>query len=334
MRKSEKPPQKRLQRHYSAPEAEDNEREDDDLYDHYTLTAAKGQKPVRVDNGKEVKVSYKVKAGDTVRLMLPFPPPPELTPEKMDLDIRYEDESLLIVHKPAGMVVHPSFGHWTGTLIHGLLWHCEHLPAPGKAPEPIRPGLVHRIDKDTSGLLVVAKEEYAMAHLSKQFFDHTTDREYHAIAWGDIPKDKGTITGEVGRSKTDRKKFHNYPDGSGKGKPAITHYEVLERYGSMTLVKCKLETARTHQIRVHMKHLGHPLFSDVFYGGDRILAGGKTKKYQQFIKNCFAILPRRALHAKTLAFDHPQTGDRMTFDSEWPEDFQHLIEKLRKWAKH
>ncbi|MEM6629148.1 MAG: RluA family pseudouridine synthase [Bacteroidota bacterium] len=350
MRKSEKPPQKRLERHF---QPDNMERDEDSLYDHYTLQAAEGQKPLRVDkflanllpfttrskiknasqtgsisvNGKEVKVSYKVRAGDEVRLMLPFPPPPELTAEEMDLDIRYEDPYLMVVHKPPGMVVHPSFGHWTGTLIHGLLWHFEKLPG-----DRLRPGLVHRIDKDTSGLLVIAKEEHAMAHLSKQFFDHTSDRTYHAIAWGDLPEDKGTIIGRVGRSKSDRKKYHNYPMDSDKGKPAITHYEVLERFGIMTLVECTLETGRTHQIRVHMKYLGHPLFNDVFYGGDRIIAGGKTKKFQQFIRNGFQLLPRQALHAKTLAFDHPHSGERMTFDSEWPVDFQLLMEKLRKWA--
>ncbi len=356
MKKTPKPDQKRLQRHFHPLDTEKEEREEDGLFDHYTLVASKGQKPIRVDkflanllpfttrskiknasqtgsisvNGNEVKVSHKVRAGDTVRLMLPFPPPPELSPEQMDLDIRYEDEALMIVHKPPGMVVHPSFGHWTGTLIHGLLWHFEKLPT--KAKEPLRPGLVHRIDKDTSGILVIAKDELSMAYLSKQFFDHSTDREYHAIAWGDIKQDKGTITGRVGRSQKDRKKYHNYPDDSDKGKPAITHYEVLERYGIMTLVRCTLETGRTHQIRVQMKHLGHPLFNDLFYGGDRILAGLKTKKYQQFIKNCFSIMPRQALHAKTLSFDHPHSKERMTFDSGWPEDFTALVDKLRKWA--
>ncbi len=347
-------------KHFPEGDVEEDMMDEDNLFDHYTLTAAQGQKPLRVDkflanllpfttrskiknasqtgsisvNDKEVKVSHKVKPGDIVKLMLPYPPAPKLTPEKIDLDIRYEDEHLLVVHKPAGMVCHPSFGHWTGTLVHGLLWYFAQLPQPRGKNEPSRPGLVHRIDKDTSGILVIAKKEFAMAHLSKQFFDRTSDRSYHAIAWGDVEEDTGTIIANIGRSRKDRKKYHAYPADSDIGKHAVTHYEVLERFGVMTLIQCKLETGRTHQIRVHMKHIGHPLFNDVFYGGDRQLAGPKTKKYQQFIRNCFEILPRQALHAKSLAFTHPETGERMSFDSEWPEDFQGLIDKLRHWVKH
>ena len=347
----------KLTRHYTKSGEEPLElSEEDGLFEHYTLVAAKGQKPTRVDkflanllpftsrskiknasqtgsisvNGQEVKVSYKVKADDVVRLMLPYPPPPELEPEEMDLNILYEDDSFMIVMKPPNMVVHPSFGHYTGTLIHGLLWHFKELPK-GKDKDYIRPGLVHRIDKDTSGLLVIAKTEYSMAHLSKQFFDHSTGREYYAIVWGSVKEDKGTIETNITRSTKDRKKFAPAAFRSDKGKHAITHYEVLERYEVFSLVKCVLETGRTHQIRVHMKHLGHPLFNDLFYGGDRMVYGPKVKKFQQFVKNCFELLPRQALHAKTLALDHPETGERMAFDSELPADFQALLDKLRKW---
>lgn len=353
----------RIIRHYGSktdPETDTELTDDDDLFEHYTLVASKGQNPIRVDkflanllpfttrskiknasqtgsisvNGKEVKVSQKVRGGDIVRLMLPYPPPPELEPEEMELDIRYEDDDLIIVHKPAGLVVHPSFGHWTGTLIHGLLWHFQHLPAPRGAKENHRPGLVHRIDKDTSGLMVIAKTDYAMAHLSKQFYDHTTGREYHAMVWGDLQEDRGTVIANIGRSQKDRKKFFAYPPDSDKGKHAVTHYEVLERFGVCTLVKCVLETGRTHQIRVHMRHLSHPLFSDHFYGGEKIVCGPPSRKYQQFIRNCFEIMPRQALHAKTLALTHPATGERLTFDSELPSDFQGLMDKLRHWRDH
>ncbi len=215
--------------------------------------------------------------------------------------------------------------HW----FHGLLWHFEHLPQSRKEKEVLRPGLVHRIDKDTSGILVVAKTEYSMAHLSKQFFDRTTDRTYVALVWGDVKEDKGTIVAHVGRSRSNRKIFYAYPNGE-VGKHAITHYEVLERFRVVTLIRCKLETGRTHQIRVHMKFLGHPLFQDKEYGGDKILAGPKTKKYQQFIRNCFDVMPRQALHAKTLAFTHPIKGDRLEFDTPLPQDFQSALEKFRK----
>lgn len=332
--------------------------DDDSLYEHYTLTASPGQRPLRVDkflsnllpftsrskiknasltgaihvNDKPVKASFKVKAGDIVKLVLPYPPAPELEPEEVPLDIRYEDDTLIVVHKPPGMVCHPSLGHWSGTLVHGLLWHFGHLPEVKGAHDLPRPGLVHRIDRDTSGILVVAKTEYAMAHLSKQFYDRTTDRAYYALVWGDLKEEEGTIATEIGRDTRNRKIFKAYPEGSEKGKHAITHYRVLERFGVATLVSCKLETGRTHQIRVHMKHLGHTLFHDIEYGGDKILSGRKTKKYQQFMQNCFALMPRQALHAKSLSFEHPMRRERMQFDSELPEDFAGVLEKLRGYV--
>ena len=348
---------KRFIRHYK-PKEEVQNPDEDNLYEHYTLIAAPGQAPLRVDkflanllpfktrsqiknasrtgsisvNGKVVKASYKVKSEDVVKLLLPFPPPPELEAEQMDLDIRYEDDSFLIFHKPPGLVVHPGLGNWTGTLVHGLLWHFENLPhQPSDKGASIRPGLVHRLDRDTSGIMVIAKEEYAMAHLSKQFFDRTTDRTYQAIVWGDVQEDQGTIDRPIGRNPKDRRTFFAFPPESGKGKRAVTHYRVLERFGIATLVQCKLETGRTHQIRVHMKYLGHTLFSDKEYGGDKVLKGPNTQKYKQFVRNCFEVMPRQALHAKTLSLDHPATGKRMDFDSELPADFQALIEKLRKW---
>ncbi|MCL4162959.1 UNVERIFIED_CONTAM: hypothetical protein GTU68_030233 [Idotea baltica] len=328
------------------------------MFDHYTLQATSGQKPLRVDkfltnllpftsrsriknashtgsitaNGKPVKASYKVRGGDEIKLMLPFPPSPELAAENIPLDIKYEDDDMIIVQKPPGMVCHPSLGHRTGTLVHGLLWHFENLPIPKGRPENPRPGLVHRIDRDTSGILVIAKNEYAMAHLSKQFFDRTSDRSYLAIVWGDVKEDKGTIDTYIGRHPRKRKIFFAYPDEE-IGKHAVTHYEVVERFGIATLVRCKLETGRTHQIRVHMKFLGHTLFSDKEYGGNKILKGPLTKNYQQFIKNCFNLLPRQGLHAQMLTVDHPTTKERMRFETELPDDMTQLIEKLRKWAQ-
>jgi 23S rRNA pseudouridine1911/1915/1917 synthase len=349
--------EKQMKRHYRDPSENFAELDEDALFDHYTLTASPRQKPLRVDkflanllpfttrskiknasrtgsitiNDKEVKPSYKVRANDVVKLMLPFPPPPEIEPEDIPLDIRYEDEHLLIINKAPGMVCHPSLGHRSGTLIHALLWHFDHLPEPAQEQEFPRPGLIHRLDKDTSGILAIAKQEYAMAHVSKQFFDRTTDREYQAIVWGDLKEDQGTIVAHIARNPRDRKSYAAFPDGSA-GKHAITHYEVLERFGVCTLVKCKLETGRTHQIRVHMKHIGHPLFSDKLYGGDRIRSGPPNKKYQQFMRNCFAVLPRQALHAKSLALTHPISGERMEFDSELPPDFWQMLEKLRIYA--
>ncbi|MEZ4773456.1 MAG: RluA family pseudouridine synthase [Bacteroidia bacterium] len=360
MEKAERNGEKNIVRHYSRKDdPELPELEEDSLFEHFTLQVTGGQKPLRIDkflsnllpftsrsriknasgtgsisvNGNPVKVSYKVKPGDEVKLLLPYPPPPELEPEEIPLDIRYEDESLLIIHKPPGMVCHPSFGHRTHTLVHGLLWYFDHLPKPLTASENPRPGLVHRIDRDTSGIIVIAKTEYAMAHLSKQFFDRTTDREYQALVWGNVEQDKGTIVAHIGRHPKNRKIYYPYPDGE-TGKHGVTHYEVIERFGVVTLVRCKLETGRTHQIRVHMKHIGHTLFSDKEYGGDKQLNGPPTKKYQQFIHNCFEILPRQALHAKSLSLDHPVTGMRMKFDTDLPEDMAGAIEKFRNWAKN
>jgi 23S rRNA pseudouridine1911/1915/1917 synthase len=266
--------------------------------------------------------------------MLPYPPPPELEPEDIPLDIRYEDEHLMILYKPAGMVCHPSLGHRTGTLVHALLWHFKNLPMRYDGPEP-RPGLVHRIDKDTTGIIAIAKSEFAMAHLSRQFFDRTPDREYQAIVWGDVKEDRGTIDTYITRNPSDRKFYLAVPEGDGdQGKHAITHYEVLERFGVATLVRCKLETGRTHQIRVHMKYIGHTLFGDKDYGGDKILKGPNTQKYRQFMQNCLDILPRQGLHARTLAITHPVTGERLSFESDLPDDMVSLLQRLRDRAEH
>ncbi|MGB5667717.1 MAG: RluA family pseudouridine synthase, partial [Maribacter sp.] len=252
-----------------------------------------------------------------------------LTPEDIPLDIVYEDEVLLVVNKPAGMVVHPGHGNYSGTLINALLFHIKDLPANSNN----RPGLVHRIDKDTSGLLVIAKTEAAMTHLAKQFFDKTSEREYVALAWGNIEDDSGTITGHIARNPKNRLQMQVFPEGD-QGKDAVTHYSVLERFGYVTLVSCKLETGRTHQIRVHMKYIGHTLFNDERYGGDKVLKGTTFTKYKQFVDNAFKILPRQALHAKTLGFIHPVTGETMRFNSGIPEDMTLCIAKWREYAKH
>lgn len=334
------------------------EQEDESLYEHHKFKAEVGQKPLRVDkylmnfienatrnkiqkaaksgniyvNGETVKQNYKVKGGDVVQVMFEHPPYEYLlVPEDIPLDIVYEDDILLVVNKPAGMVVHPGHGNYSGTLINALVHHFDNLPKNSSE----RPGLVHRIDKDTSGLLVIAKTEQAMAHLSKQFFDKTSEREYVAIVWGNVEEDEGTIEGNIGRNPKNRLQNIVYEgDDADNGKPAVTHYKVLERLGYVTLVSCKLETGRTHQIRVHMKHIGHTLFNDERYGGDRILKGTTFTKYKQFVENCFKVLPRQALHAKTLGFTHPETGKWMSFDSELPEDMVACIEKWRTYAKN
>ncbi|KAA2216010.1 RluA family pseudouridine synthase [Maribacter flavus] len=332
-------------------EQEDN----DDLFEHYKFVASKGQDPLRVDkflmnfvenatrnkiqqaakdghvwvNDAIVKSNYKVKAGDEVKVLFEHPPHEFLlVPENIPLDIVYEDDILLVVNKPAGMVVHPGHGNYSGTLINALIYHFEYLPTNSSE----RPGLVHRIDKDTSGLLVIAKTETAMAHLAKQFFDKTSEREYIALVWGNVEDDEGTIRGNIGRNPKNRLQMHVFSDGS-DGKEAITHYKVLERLGYVTLVSCKLETGRTHQIRVHMKYIGHTLFNDERYGGDKIMKGTTFTKYKQFVENAFKVLPRQALHAKTLGFVHPATGQQMRFDSVIPEDMQTCIEKWRSYAK-
>ncbi|NND53123.1 MAG: RluA family pseudouridine synthase, partial [Flavobacteriaceae bacterium] len=254
-----------------------------------------------------------------------------LVPENIPIDIVYEDDELLVVNKPAGMVVHPGHGNYSGTLINALTYHFENLPKNSNE----RPGLVHRIDKDTSGLLVVAKTEASMTHLAKQFFDKTSEREYVALVWGDVEEEEGTIEGNIGRHPKNRLQNTVFEgDEAEKGKPAVTHYKVLERLGYVTLVSCKLETGRTHQIRVHMKHIGHTLFNDERYGGEKILKGTTFTKYKQFVENCFKILPRQALHARTLGFVHPKTGKQLSFNSELPDDFRECIEKWRGYAKH
>lgn len=334
------------------------EQNDDELYEHYAFTAVKGQSPLRIDkylmnfienatrnkiqtaakngsihvNDVAVKSNYKVKPFDKIRVLFEHPPYEYLlTPEDIPLNIVYEDDDLLVVNKEAGMVVHPGHGNYSGTLINALVYHFENLPNNSSN----RPGLVHRIDKDTSGLLVIAKTEYAMAHLSKQFFNKTSEREYIAIVWGNMEEDEGTIEGNIGRHPKNRLQNTVYlDDDEEKGKPAVTHYRVIDRLGYVTLVSCKLETGRTHQIRVHMKHIGHTLFNDARYGGEKILKGTTFSKYKQFVDNCFKILPRQALHAKTLGFEHPTTGKFMSFDSEVPQDMQDCIDKWSHYVKH
>lgn len=328
--------------------------ENDELHEHYKFTASVGQEPLRVDkflmnfienatrnkvqqaakagnvlvNEKVVKSNYKVKPNDVVRVVLAYPPTEnELLAEDIPLDIVYEDAAVIVVNKPAGMVVHPGFGNYTGTLVNGLLHHIENLPTNSNE----RPGLVHRIDKDTSGLLVVAKTEFAMAHLSKQFFDRATERKYVALVWGDVKEDNGSIEGNIGRSFKNRLQMDVFPEGD-FGKHAVTHYKVLERLTYVSLVQCKLETGRTHQIRAHFKHIGHTLFNDERYGGDDILKGTTFTKYKQFVQNCFKVMPRQALHAKTLGFTHPTSGEFMRFNSEIPEDFTSCIEKWRNYT--
>ncbi len=331
---------------------------DDDLYEHHSFNVDKGQTPLRIDkylmnrvenatrnkiqtaakngsiyvNDVQVKQNYKVKPYDKIRVLFEHPPYEYLlTPENIPLDIVYEDDELLVVNKPAGMVVHPGHGNYSGTLINALTYHFDNLPNNSSN----RPGLVHRIDKDTSGLLVVAKTEEAMTHLAKQFFDKTSEREYVAIVWGNMEDDEGTVEGNIGRHPKNRLQNTVFlGDDEDKGKPAVTHYKVMERLGYVTLVSCKLETGRTHQIRVHMKHIGHTLFNDERYGGEKILKGTTFTKYKQFVENCFKILPRQALHAKTLGFKHPKTGEMLRFDSEIPQDMQECIEKWRHYAKH
>jgi 23S rRNA pseudouridine1911/1915/1917 synthase len=328
-----------------------------ELYEHYRFVVDSGQKPLRIDkflvnkmefsrnkiqnaadagnilvNDKPVKSNYKVKPGDVVSIVMAYPPREiELIPEDIPVNIVYEDDELIVVNKEAGMVVHPAYGHYSGTLVNALLHHLKDLP--GAESGEVRPGLVHRIDKNTSGLLIVAKTEFSMNHLAKQFYDKTTHREYIALAWGSLKEKKGTIEGHIGRSLKNRKVMQVFP-AEERGKPAITHYEVMEDLGYVTLLKCWLETGRTHQIRIHMKHIGHPLFNDEEYGGDKILKGTLFTKYKQFVNNCFSILPRQALHAKTLGFKHPRTGEKMFFDSELPEDMKQAIDKWRHYTSY
>lgn len=344
-------------------QADDNElSEDSDLYEHHRFVVDPGQGLLRIDkylgyklektsrnriqkaieaesvkvNGKPVKSNYRVKPLDVITLVFAHPPHENLLlPEQMTLHIIFEDEHVLVVNKPAGLVVHPGHGNYTGTLVNGLLWHLQHLPVSshpqaGKYDE-MRPGLVHRIDKDTSGVMVIAKNEFAMTHLARQFFERTIQRNYLALVWGDPANDNGLINAAIGRDKRDRKGmavYENDPD----AKHAITHYTVVERLRFVSVIRCKLETGRTHQIRVHMKHVGHPLFNDPVYGGTRIIKGMDTAKYKQFVQNCFALLPGQALHAATLGFQHPTSGNQLFFEVPLPDNFLQLINKWRNYT--
>ena len=280
-------------------------------------------------NGAAVSKNYKIRSGDVVQVVIPEPVSLELVPEPIPLDIVYEDDDLLVVNKPAGLVVHPGHGNYTGTLVNALAYYLK--DEPYYDPSDPRLGLVHRIDKDTSGLLVVAKRPEAKSNLSLQFFNKTTKRKYRALVWGIVQEDEGRIEGNIGRDPRDRMQMTVFPEGD-QGKTAVTHYTVLERLGYVSLVECRLETGRTHQIRVHMKYIGHTLFNDERYGGHDILKGTTFTKYKQFVQNCFAICPRQALHAKTLGFVHPTTGEEMFFDSEIPSDMQQLIDRWRVYA--
>jgi 23S rRNA pseudouridine1911/1915/1917 synthase len=332
------------------------DQDDNELFEHFRLVVDPGQSLLRVDkflcnriegtsrnriqlaaeagsiqaNGVAVKSNYRVKPGDVISLVLDFPKRElKIIAEDIPLDVVYEDNCLLLINKPAGLVVHPGHGNYSGTLVNGLAYRFRNLPLFNS--EDPRPGLVHRIDKDTSGLLVVAKTEQAKNHLALQFFNKTTKRRYQALVWGVPPNGEGTITGHIGRSARDRQVFTVYPDGD-HGKHAVTHYTVLKDFGYVSLVECRLETGRTHQIRVHMKHIGHPLFNDKTYGGDQILRGTTFAKYNQFVQNCFDLCPRQALHAKSLGFIHPETGKEMYFESELASDLQTVISKWENYA--
>lgn len=331
---------------------------EEDLYEHHHIIVDAGQELLRIDkflmdrlpnvtrnkvqagikdgfvkvNGKDVKPNYKVHPEDEISVMLPEPPrDEELVAEDIPLNIVLEDEHLLVVNKPAGMVVHPAYQNWSGTLVNALAFHFQNLPE--MKGNDGRPGLVHRIDKDTSGLLVIAKTEQAMNGLAKQFFDHSIERTYYALAWGVPEEPKGTIDVNVGRSLKDRRITMAFPDGD-FGKHAVTHYEVLEDLRYVSLLKCNLETGRTHQIRAHMRYVGHPLFNDSTYGGNEIVKGTVFTKYKQFVQNCFKLLPRQALHAKTLGFIHPITKKNVFVDSELPEDFASVLEKWKHYIDH
>ena len=336
-------------------ETDINEQDEQDLYEHLRIIVDKGQSLLRIDkflmhrvenasrsriqnavelgnvlvNNKTIKASYKVKPLDIISVVLPHPPrDTEVYPENIALNIVFEDDDILIVNKPAGMVVHPGYNNYTGTLVNGLVYHFQQLPTmPGNDG---RPGLVHRIDKDTSGLLLISKNERAMTWLARQFFEHTITRKYLALVWGDLEQD-GTVTGYIGRSVNDRRVMAIYDDPE-KGKWAVTHYRVLERMNYVTLIECKLETGRTHQIRAHMKHIGHPLFSDATYGGVKILKGTLFSKYKQFVENCFEIMPRQALHAQTLGFIHPTLKKYINFEAPLPPDFEGVLNKWRKYS--
>lgn len=327
--------------------------EQDDLYEHYRIEVDPGQSLLRIDkflfnriegvsrskvqnaakagnilvNDQPVKPNYKVKPKDIISILLPGPVREfEVIPEDIPFEIIYEDTDVLVVNKAAGLVVHPGHGNYTGTLLNALNYYYKDNP-------DIHPSLIHRIDKDTSGVLLIGKNEMAQTILGKQFFEHTISRKYLALVWGDVKEDEGTIEGHIGRNPGDRLQMFVFTDGS-QGRPAITHFKVVERFGYVTLVECILETGRTHQIRAHFRHLGHPLFNDEKYGGDKILKGTTFSKYKQFIQNCFSILPRQALHARLLGFTHPATKKEMLFETPLPQDIQEVINKWRDYAKH
>lgn len=338
--------------------AEEYYEHEEELYEHHRIVADPKQSSLRIDkflmdrlpnatrsklqagikdgfvlvNNEEIKANYKVRPGDVITVELPEPPrDSEVVAEDIPLNIVYEDEHLLVVNKEAGMVVHPAYQNWSGTLVNALAYHFKNLPE--MEGNEGRPGLVHRIDKDTSGLLVIAKSEKAMTGLAKQFFDHSIERTYYALVWGEPAQEKGTIDVNLGRSLKDRRVTAAFEEGD-FGRTAITHYEVLETLRYVSLVKCNLETGRTHQIRAHMKYLGHPLFNDATYGGDKVLKGTQFSKYKSFVDNCFKILPRQALHAKSLGFLHPVKKEHMQFDSELPEDFTSVLEKWRSYVQY
>ena len=332
---------------------EQNIQEEQELYENYRVVVDKGQSLLRIDkylvdriegasrnkiqlaikadcvkvNDKTVKVNYRVKPGDLIQVFLTTEPREiEIIPQNIPIDIVYEDEDVIVVNKPASMVVHPGYGNYTSTLLNALTYHFQQNESG-----EVKPLLVHRIDKDTTGLLLVAKNEYAQTFLAKQFFDHTTERKYTALVWGDLKEEEGTIEGNIGRSLKDRKVMAVFPDGD-YGKTAITHWKVLKRFGYVTLVECQLETGRTHQIRAHMRYVGHPLFADATYGGDQILKGTTFSKYKQLINNCFQIISRQALHATTIGFLHPTKLERMNFSSTLPQDMKDVIEKWEAYT--
>lgn len=335
------------------PEIVDDQSEDREMFEHYRFTVDKGQGLLRIDkylmlrienasrnkiqaaakagnilvNGEPVKPSYRVKPLDDISIVLPEPPRiTEIFPQDIPIEIVYEDKDLLIVNKAAGMVVHPGYNNYDSTLLNALLFHLN----PEGDPEADQPLLVHRIDKDTTGLLLVTKNDAAQTMIARQFFDHSIERTYTALVWGD-PPEEGRIEGHIGRSLKDRRVMTVFPDGA-YGKEAVTHYRVLERLGYVTLIECKLETGRTHQIRAHLKYIGHPLFGDPTYGGDKVLFGTTFTKYQQFIRNCFSLLPRQALHARTLGFVHPSSGESIRFESSLPRDIEMVLEKWRRYT--
>ena len=330
---------------------------EDELFEHHKFKVDNGQEIIRIDkflldrlpntsrnkiqvaarngnvlaNKLPIKPNYKVKPGDEISVVFPYPIREiELIPENIPIKIAYEDEYLAVVHKPSEMVVHPGYGNYSGTLVNALVYHFDNLPVK-TSDYSGRPGLVHRLDKNTTGLMVIAKTEFVLTHLAKQFFDRTTERRYNALVWGDVKEDTGTIIGNIGRSLKNRKVMAVFPEGSEHGKHAVTHYTVLQRFGLVTLIECKLETGRTHQIRAHLKSIGHPLFNDNEYGGDAILRGTTHTKYKQFVENNFSLIPGQALHAKTLGFLHPMTNTYLSFDSDLPQGFQEI---LKKWENY